>query len=366
MSCAACRQPLRRIAAVLAVRAWICERCRSVAAEMASLAASVPRERILTLEDLGEAPDGDRGCPKCGHVMQRGPVHGGFGSIDVDACRPCRIAWFDKGELQNLQTAMTTDPPAAMSKLSPAERSAWKFRRLREEARLEDEDFKAAMLGLVLRVPLPEPFLGQVRPALTTWGIAALVAATSIAAFATGVLATARRFGLIPADLSITHAYPLLTHFFVHADPFHLLGNLAYLVMFGSRVEALVGRVRLVSIILVATLVGGLAHAAVAPNPSVPLIGASGGISGVLAAYVALRPRSHIRWRIWAGVVRVPAYGFFVFWILLQLIGVAEQVSGVSAVSALGHLGGAAAGFAIGAMIRMRAERDLSPLTQCR
>jgi len=366
MNCVSCGQPLRRLASVLSVRAWICEKCRSVAAEMASLAASVPRERIVDLEKLRTAPDGDRGCPKCSLVMQRGPVEGGFGRIDVDACRPCRIAWFDQGELRNLQTAMTTDPPAAMSKLSPAERSAWKFRRLREEARREDDESRAAMLGLVLRIPMPEPLLGQVRPAFTVWGIAALVATASIAALATGVYAAALRFGLIPKDLSLGHSYPLLTHFFVHANVFHLAGNLAYFVVFGSRVEALVGPVRLVFILLVATIVGALAHAAAAPGSSIPLIGASGGISGVLAAYVALRPRSQIRWVLWSGVTKAPAYGFFVFWILLQLIGVRAQLSGTSAVSALGHLGGAVVGFAIGAVIRRRAERDLAGPTPAR
>ena len=222
------------------------------------------------------------------------------------------------------------------------------------------------MLGLVLRIPLPEPFLGRARTAFTVWGIAALVTATSIAALVTGVHAAALRFGLIPESLSLAHPYPLLTYFFIHADPFHLLGNLTYFVVFGSRVEALVGPVRLVFILLAATIVGAFVHAAAAPNPSIPLIGASGGISGVLAAYVALRPRSVLRWRLWSGVTRVPAYGFLVFWILLQLIGVRGQISGASAVSALGHLGGAATGFAIGVVIRMREERDLGALTPAR
>jgi membrane associated rhomboid family serine protease len=361
MKCLACAQPLRPLASVLAVRSWICDACNGVAAEIGTLAATVPPERVAALgRVVTEGDEGGIGCPRCAVAMRTGSVRGGYGTIEVDVCRTCRIAWFDRGELNNLRTVVTAEGSPMMSGLTPMERRAWRLEQLRERGRVDDEETTAALLGVILRIPLPEPVLGQTRPAFTVWGIAAVVTSASIWGFVAGVHDAARRFGLIPDELSFRHASGLLTHFFIHADPFHLMGNMLYFVVFGSRVEALVGSWRLVALVILATLAGGLVHAVGAPSPSIPLIGASGGISGVLAAYVCLRPHSKVRWVIFYSVMRIPAYGFFATWITLQVIGLLVQISGASAVSALAHLGGAATGFAVAWAFRERSKRSAS------
>lgn len=367
MNCVSCKEPLVRLSRPATVRAWKCSSCQSIAAEIGSLSDSVPRVRVEALEKaIFDAPSGDRACPKCGLFMRRGPVRGGYGTIEVDGCVPCRIAWFDQGELKSLRAGFGPDGSQLPSSMTPDERHAWRMNQIRESGLQYEEDMNASILALVLRIPLPEPVRGHARTSWTTWGLAALVTVTSVAGFVTGVQTTALRFGLIPAHLDRGRMVTLVTHFFVHADPFHLMGNLAYFIVFGTRVEALIGPARFGCVILLATIAGGLAHAAGAPDPSIPLIGASGGISGVIAAYVSLRPRSTIRMMLWYQLVRIPAYAYFVFWIVLQMVGAAAQLTHMSAVSALGHLGGAAVGFLLGFAWRSRAEAVDAAAAQCR
>jgi membrane associated rhomboid family serine protease/Zn-finger nucleic acid-binding protein len=277
--------------------------------------------------------------------------------IEIDGCVECRIAWFDQGEIKNLRTTFGDDGSPMPSSMTPQERHAWRLKHLREDALAEENRTDAAIIGMVLGIPVPEPVPGRKRPLYATWGVAFATAVASIGGFAYGVLSSALRFGLIPANLRGGRTGTILTHFFVHADPFHLLGNLAYFVIFGTRVEALIGPARMLAILVLATIAGGLLHAAGAPDPTIPLIGASGGISGILAAYVFLRPKSTIRMVFSYRVVRIPAAGFFAFWIVMQLIGTAAQISNASAVSALGHIGGAAVGVVLGFAWRAEAAK---------
>jgi membrane associated rhomboid family serine protease len=360
MNCAACKQRLQPLPNLQGTRAWKCGSCQAVAADLGSLRKAVPEARMAALQAaLREGAPGNRGCPRCAQPMRRGRLLGGYGTIEIDACRPCLVAWFDPGELKSLRATLDQDDTPVLSALSPEERRAWRMGQLRRDAHDAEQDSNAAMLGMLLGVPMPEDLPGQKAIPYATWAIAGSVTAASVLAFGTGVHAAAERFGLVPADLDAGRASTLFTHFFVHADPYHLAGNLMFFVAFGPKVEALVGRVRFCALVLLATAAGGLAHAAAVPHSDIPLIGASGGISGVLTACVCLRPRSTVR-MVWAHrVLRVPAAGFLALWFVLQLFGIAAQVTGVSAISALAHLGGAALGCLLGLVWRRRAQAVL-------
>jgi membrane associated rhomboid family serine protease len=352
MRCRACDRPLRRLRSVTALRSWACGACGGIAAEIGSLRPSVPHDRAEALERaLAAAPPGDRGCPGCDRVMQRAAVSGAWGSLDIDGCAACHVAWFDCGELRRLRSPEASPPTRPGPQQAPApSRIEW----LRMDAVASEDDVTAAVLGVILGIPYPEPVRAyRGRPGLT-WTLCALVIAFGLAAF--GKLgAAAARFGAIPETILNGEWVGLLTHFFIHLDIFHLAGNVLFLFLFGSRLEALIGWPRFLSILVVATIAGGLVHAAFAPHQTVPLIGASGGVSGVLAAHACLRPRSKVRLMRYFRMITVPASLAFVFWILLQLVGTAIQFTGASAVSALAHLGGAAAGMLVACFYRGRA-----------
>lgn len=116
----------------------------------------------------------------------------------------------------------------------------------------------------------------------------------------------------------------LLTSLFFHGGFAHLLGNMLYLWVFGNNIEDRLGHFRFIFFYLLCGIFASLGHIFIAPHSQIPLIGASGAISGVLAAYLFLYPRARVLvlfpffylWRI----VKIEAFWFLIFWIGLQFL----------------------------------------------
>ena len=85
--------------------------------------------------------------------------------------------------------------------------------------------------------------------------------------------------------------YTLLTYMFLHGDIFHLSSNMLFLWVFGDNVEDAMGHIKFLVFYLICGVAGGLAHAFMLPASKLPLIGASGAVAGVIAAYLILHPR---------------------------------------------------------------------------
>jgi membrane associated rhomboid family serine protease len=178
--------------------------------------------------------------------------------------------------------------------------------------------------------------------------------------------------GVIPAvlfgtavlspDLAIVPTpVTLITGMFVHANVAHILGNMLFLWVFGDNVEDAMGSGRYVVFYLVCGIVAALTFAAMVPTTQSPLIGASGAISGVAAAYLLLYPNA----RIWGLVfvpwlpLRIPASWFVGIWILFQVIS-AFAIQG-SDVGWWAHLGGIAAGCVLVGLFKRRDVRLFGP-----
>lgn len=146
----------------------------------------------------------------------------------------------------------------------------------------------------------------------------------------------------------------LLTSMFVHANVGHILGNMLFLWVFGDNVEDAMGSARYLVFYLVCGVVAALTFAAVIPNGQSPLIGASGAISGVAAAYLLLYPKA----RVWGFLfipwipLRVPAAWFVGIWIMLQLIS--AFLAEVSDIGWWAHLGGIASGCVLVGLFKRR------------
>lgn len=161
-------------------------------------------------------------------------------------------------------------------------------------------------------------------------------------------------FGSIPSVLFGTEALPeglpaapawlaLGTSMFLHASWLHLIGNMLFLWVFGDNVEDDLGHLRFLAFYLACGIAGSLAHAWMNPDSVRPLIGASGAVSGVVAAYLILHPRVRLWGLFLKGIpLRLPAYWALGFWIGLQVL---QAVTGLDAdVGWYAHLGGLAAG----------------------
>ncbi len=139
---------------------------------------------------------------------------------------------------------------------------------------------------------------------------------------------------------------PLLS-MFLHGGWGHLLGNALFLWVFGNNVEDSMGRLRFLAFYLLCGLAAAGTQVAVDPASPVPMVGASGAISGVLGAYLVLYPRVRVRTLVFLFIVDLPAYVVLLTWIVWQIIGGLPQLSSISpeaGVAFWAHIGGFVAG----------------------
>jgi len=171
-------------------------------------------------------------------------------------------------------------------------------------------------------------------------------------------------FGMVPAVLFGTEALPdglpyvpepltLVTSLFLHGSFFHLAGNMLFLWVFGDNVEDAMGHGRFLLFYFACGIAAGLTHAFVFPDSQRPLIGASGAVAGVVAAYLIVYPRVKI-WGLFFGRIplRVPAVWAIGLWILSQIVAAFQ--GGDQAVGWFAHLGGLAAGALLVPLLRRR------------
>ena len=147
----------------------------------------------------------------------------------------------------------------------------------------------------------------------------------------------------------------LLSSMFMHGSWVHLGGNMLFLWIFGDNVEHTVSPILYLAFYLVAGVIGSLAQVFIDPNSLIPSLGASGAISGVLAAYLVLFPSNRVLVYAFYNAFWVPALLVIGLWAVLQFIGgigqiaVTEQTGGVAYAA---HIGGFLAGLVFGFVAR--------------
>ncbi|MBT6346571.1 MAG: rhomboid family intramembrane serine protease [Nitrospina sp.] len=156
-------------------------------------------------------------------------------------------------------------------------------------------------------------------------------------------------YALIPYQL--THnpidAFPTIyTSMFMHAGIWHLGGNMLYLWIFGNNIEDVLGKFRFILFYFVCGTIAAFGHIATDTQSPIPMVGASGAISGILGAYLVLFPFARIKTFIFLGffwtIARVPAIALLLIWIGLQIWNSVSTGAGGTAWFA--HIGGFVAG----------------------
>lgn len=161
-------------------------------------------------------------------------------------------------------------------------------------------------------------------------------------------------FGYIPAvvngyaDLApglsvVPEGATYVTYSFLHADFWHIAGNMLFLWVFGDNIEDAMGHFRFLIFYLLCAAAGALAHGLLDPHSEAPLIGASGAVAGIVAAYLVLHPRVRV-WVLVLGRIPLPLPAFVPLagWILYQLFMIVTDADG--AISWAAHIGGIIAG----------------------
>jgi len=165
-----------------------------------------------------------------------------------------------------------------------------------------------------------------------------------------------------PPDAAVPAWVTVFTSMFLHGGILHLGGNMLYLWVFGNNIEDVLGHGRFVVFFLVTGALAALSHALTAPASPVPMIGASGAISGVLGAYVLLFPFVRVQVLIPIGIfpymVHVPAVVVLGLWIAMQALNAFFNVGGLEGgVAWSAHVGGFLAGLLL---INVFAPRSLT------
>lgn len=179
-----------------------------------------------------------------------------------------------------------------------------------------------------------------------------------------------RQYGLTPisfieslnaGSLSMGDYSPLLSNLFLHGGWMHIIGNMWYLWIFGDNVEDWLGRVSFIAFFLVTGLIANISHILLDPFSSIPVIGASGAISGVLGAYLILYPTAKIKTLvpifIFLQIFEVPAMLFLGLWFFLQLKSGALASAG-SNIAWWAHIGGFLAGMILIKIFPCRCKRS--------
>ena len=152
----------------------------------------------------------------------------------------------------------------------------------------------------------------------------------------------------------------ILTSMFLHGSWMHIIGNMWFLWIFGNNVEDSMGRLRFVAFYLLCGLAAAAAQVLSAPSSMMPMVGASGAISGVMGAYVILYPRvrvySFVFLFVFFTTIALPAWVMLGYWILLQLLGgIGSTMQEGGGVAFWAHVGGFVAGVAL---IKVFADRE--------
>ena len=177
-------------------------------------------------------------------------------------------------------------------------------------------------------------------------------------------------WGVVPREYSVGHDIPptiplpywstLITSMFLHGGWMHLGGNMLYLWIFGDNLERVMGAARYAVFYIVCGIAAGLAHILFAGGSTVPSVGASGAISGVLGGYLLMFPNNRVKVLTRGGVASVPALVVLGMWIVIQLVsqlGSIAETSQGGGIAYMAHIGGFVAGMAL---VKLFATRQLA------
>jgi membrane associated rhomboid family serine protease len=177
---------------------------------------------------------------------------------------------------------------------------------------------------------------------------------------------------LVPAQFiahPLANLSALFAHMFLHGSVAHLGGNMLFLWIFGDNVEDALSHVRYAVFYVACGLAAAAAQIAVNPQASVPMVGASGAISGVLAAYAVLYPRTRITvvnpipimWFFWGLFIWLPAWFVIVEWFAANLWNAFQPSSATGGVAFMAHVGGFVAGLILLPLLRAREAVEYDP-----
>lgn len=168
------------------------------------------------------------------------------------------------------------------------------------------------------------------------------------------------QYALIPSMVNFYHPMTLLPFFtseFLHGGFLHIITNMWFFWIFGDNVEYRLGGIIFPIFYLVTGALGNFLQYIIDPHSSIPALGASGAIAGVLGAYYALFPNNRVKTLVFFLIAEIPASIVLFYWLILQLFSGAEAVSPAAqgldtgGIAYFAHIGGFAVGWLVGKIL---------------
>lgn len=349
MECPTCKTVLQRCKRREGLY-WVCKHCGG-----RGLNISVFRKRTdndvanyLWRKVYDSPSSGIRKCPACGKRMAEVPMPAGRTQVKLDGCKRCQFIWFDPEELDVFPMSREVRAKDELSPEAKRELALIEVRMMGERLRASEDPAGLEELGLkaipaVMGLPVEDDACTVSSIPWATWIVAGLVALFSISSFQ-DLRGVVDLFGFIPSEPFRFMGLTFFSSFFIHAGWWHLISNLYFLIVFGDNVEEILSIKRFIILILLSTLAGNIVHLIFFAGTTTPCVGASGGISGIIAFYAFSYPFTNLRifFRFFWGTI--PVYLAFIIWVLFQIIGLRLLLEGESSTASTAHLGGCVVG----------------------
>jgi membrane associated rhomboid family serine protease len=204
------------------------------------------------------------------------------------------------------------------------------------------------------------------RRSLLTWGLILINIAVYLYLAQNPVMDAdaIQRYALVPADIVAgRHLGTLITSMFLHASLLHVGGNMLFLWIFGNNVEDRLGEIKFLAVYFASGIAGSLLQVFINPTSTIPNLGASGAISGILAAYVLYFPGATVLTFIAPFFfVTLRAFVFIGYWIAIQALQAYFNI-GVTGggIAFFAHVGGFVAGLILALLLRPAGHPDPYP-----
>jgi membrane associated rhomboid family serine protease/Zn-finger nucleic acid-binding protein len=262
-------------------------------------------------------------CPRgCGHLSERDLP--GHIRTPVDFCPSCRGVWLDGHERHKLAKSTTREGQQDMKQKLARRGAIWAAQLLVQlpvevENPARSTPWVVFTLLAALAVCFALQLLGVLDLGDCTPGMGGMPIGELCMAPVAGPLRHQwRELGV--AALSQGSWYTLGTHWLLHGGWAHLLGNAYFLYIFGDNVEHLFGKLRFALFFVAAAVAGGLAEVLLTQNTMSPIVGASGGIAGVMAAYLWCFPRNKLFQVVLFIQLKLPVWVYLIAWFGLQAV----------------------------------------------
>jgi len=290
-----------------------------------------------------DAKEGYRTCPKCTVLLKK--TNFAYDSnIFVDQCDKCHGIWTDNGEIKHIAGFLKSDPQTQElgKALLQREQEQNDLKELAQASRSR----KWHLYSPTFFMPLADDNPADRKPAVTC-GIIAMC----LVVFAMGLFyrQAIQNFCYLPSQPLSIKAF---TSIFLHGDILHLAFNMVFLWVFGKTIESKLGELKFLTFFFGTGYIACITHSILSSDLSIPVIGASGAISGIMGAYLAFFPKSRLK-LFWMGhTIHLSAYLFLITWFLFQMLnGLIFIDTNFSDTAWFSHVGGFTAGYFAARMI---------------